>query len=272
MNEQTPSPANEPEPVEGTGQAKTDEGQQQPHETTALAFVQADDGDAKQPDAAARGDEPEDQETDRRQDKAISSLAEQIDWIEQQTKWIKYQVIASAFLGVVTLGVLVYHGVIMGKQSRVMESQNQIMTESLKTTERAYVAVYSIETDLRLGTATILLENKGRLPAKNIRVNTVQYLWLGKHENAAIEDRKTFDWGKRGELFPGNYKIPIVLLLDPRIQVPENGCIIGGYLMYDDGFGREVESAFAFTYYPEPLNQWGMVSIGDPQQPERPKQ
>lgn len=73
------------------------------------------------------------EETDRKQDESIASLAEQTEWIARQTKWIKYQVLAASFLGAVTLGVLIYHGWIMRRQSQAMSDQTAIMKGQLES-------------------------------------------------------------------------------------------------------------------------------------------
>jgi len=77
------------------------------------------------------------EETDRKQNESIASLAEQTTWIAKQTKWIRYQVVASTFLGAVTLGVLIYHGWVMRRQSQAMTDQTAIMKGQLESMNSA---------------------------------------------------------------------------------------------------------------------------------------
>jgi|GEM_PF-2134274 hypothetical protein len=79
-------------------------------------------------------------ETDRKQDEAIDSLAEQTQYIAQQTRWMARQTywtmlsaIFSLVLGALTLGVLVYHGLVMSKQSQDMRNQTEIMKRQLES-------------------------------------------------------------------------------------------------------------------------------------------
>jgi hypothetical protein len=58
-------------------------------------------------------------------------LADQTKWIAKQTQWTRNQAIASTILGAVILGVLIYHGVIMGRQSQAMADQTAIMKGQL---------------------------------------------------------------------------------------------------------------------------------------------
>jgi hypothetical protein len=96
--------------------------------TAAPPMIQLVNTEAEKPNT----DQTE-EETDRKQDESIASLAEQTDWIAKQTKWIKYQVVASSLLGAITLAVLVYHGLIMGRQSQAMSDQTAIMKGQLES-------------------------------------------------------------------------------------------------------------------------------------------
>jgi heme/copper-type cytochrome/quinol oxidase subunit 2 len=143
--------------------------------------------------------------------------------------------------------------------------QWQTMESTLRTSQRAYVGVYEIKTDLNLRLITVLLENIGKVPAKKIRVNTVQYLWVGESDRRekVVEDRREFDW-EDVELFPGGFKAPIVLeLKDERALSPANSMTVAGFIEYDDGFGFQSMTIFSFHYVPPPVDKWTLVPTTD---------
>jgi hypothetical protein len=128
MTNKDSSTQDEPEPVQETTQADEQDTEYKADVSAPLPVVNPSDAEAETPKPAESYDE-----TDRKQDEAIDSLAEQTNWIAKQTKWMRVQTIASIFLGIVTLGVLVYHGWIMGRQSQDMKAQTEIMKGQLES-------------------------------------------------------------------------------------------------------------------------------------------
>lgn len=135
MTKKESSTQNEPKPLEQTTQADEQESEHKAEVSAPLPIVNPPATDAEEPKPTDSYDE-----TDRKQDEAIDSLAEQTKWIIQQTKWMarqtywtRLQAIFSIILGAVTLGVLVYHGIIMGRQSQTARDQTSIMRGQLES-------------------------------------------------------------------------------------------------------------------------------------------
>jgi hypothetical protein len=120
----------EPKPVEEITQADKQDAEGEAGKAASPPVVQSVNPEVDEPNPAES-----EEETDRKQDEAIASLAEKTDWIAKQTQWMKWQVIASSFMGAVTLGILVYHGVLMGRQSEAMKEQTGIMQGQLRSME-----------------------------------------------------------------------------------------------------------------------------------------
>jgi hypothetical protein len=125
----------EPEPVQETTQADEHDTEHKADEPASLPVVQSLDAEADEP----KPDETE-EETNRKQDEAISSLAEQTDWIEKQTGlmekqtvWIRRQAIWTSVLAGFTLVILILHGWIMSRQSQDMKAQTEIMKGQLES-------------------------------------------------------------------------------------------------------------------------------------------
>jgi hypothetical protein len=267
-------PESESQPIQEITQADKQNRQKQADIPPASTVVQSLNCKTGEPKA----NETE-EETDRKQDKAISSLAEQTDWIEKQTwlmdkqtSWIRRQTIWTSVLAVFTLGVLFYHGWIMSRQSqamveqtRIMQEQLQVMDKSLRIGERAYVGVHSIQADLKIGQIKVLLENIGHVPAQNVLVFATQVRTIlggvGVGDRA-ISSRVTIDTG-RTKLFPGNFKMPIIIplkdLSPEEVKAIQSGMewlTITLQIQYGDGFGNTETSRFVFRYTPSPNEGW----------------
>jgi hypothetical protein len=115
------STANEAKPVEETTKANEQDSEGEAGASASPSVNSPDDAHTEEPNPAASYDE-----TDRKQDKAINELAE-------QTKWIKLQTVFSIILGALTLGVLVYHGIVMRNQSKAMTEQTAVMRGQLES-------------------------------------------------------------------------------------------------------------------------------------------
>jgi hypothetical protein len=126
MNDKASPTKHETEPVQNATSTNGNEAEQQPEAAPAPPVADPVQSSTQQPNPAES-----EAETDRKQDESIASLAEQTEWIAKQTKWVKYQVIASSFLGAVTLAVLIYHGVVMRRQSQASMAQTAIMKAQL---------------------------------------------------------------------------------------------------------------------------------------------
>jgi len=125
MNDESSTQENESKPVEDATPANQIGAEPQP-EAPGPPVTEPDKSIAEQPNPAQS-----EEETDRKQDESIAMLADQTTWIAKQTQWMRYQVIATSVLGAITLGVLVYHGVIMRRQSQATMNQTQIMQGQL---------------------------------------------------------------------------------------------------------------------------------------------
>jgi hypothetical protein len=143
-------PEGEAEPVQGTTQAEEQHSEREAGESASPPVVNPHDAEDDEP----KPDESYD-ETDRKQDEAIDSLADQTKWIieqansaKEQVRWTKYQTVASSFVSVVTLGVLVLHGWIMWDQSEATresvtaaKDQVAVMQKQVEMTDRPWLAV-----------------------------------------------------------------------------------------------------------------------------------
>jgi hypothetical protein len=128
MTKKDSSPQDEPKPVQETTSADKQKSEYKADVSAPLPVANPPDAVAQKPNPAESYDE-----TDRKQDEAIDSLAEQTQWIARQTKWVKYQTIAASILGAITLAVLVYHGIVMNRQSKAMKDQTDIMRGQLES-------------------------------------------------------------------------------------------------------------------------------------------
>lgn len=126
MNDEPSPDKDKSEPIRNATGADKRHAESQPNNSTAPPIAESVNRKTQQPNSANS-----EEETDRKQDQSIALLADQTEWISKQTKWIKYQVVASSFLGAVTLGVLLYHGWIMRRQSLAMADQTAIMKGQL---------------------------------------------------------------------------------------------------------------------------------------------
>src|SRR4051812_40756593 len=120
MTEKDSSPDDKSKSVAEPANANERSGKGKADKTASLPVVNPPDANAEKPNPSDSYDE-----TDRKQDEAIDSLAEQTryiaqqtEWMAKQTKWVRLSAIFSLVLGAVTLGVLVYHGIIMRNQSQ----------------------------------------------------------------------------------------------------------------------------------------------------------
>jgi hypothetical protein len=138
------------EPVQKTAQTDEKNSERKPDVSATLPVVNPPDADTEAPKPDASYDE-----ADRKQDETLQSIAKQTEWeakqtewMEKQTYWVRLQAIFSVVLGVATLGVLVFHGVIMSRQSKSTEKsvaasieQLAVMRKQVEITDRPWLAV-----------------------------------------------------------------------------------------------------------------------------------
>lgn len=162
-------------PVEQTTQTDEQKSEHKADVSAPPSIGKPPDGENKEPQPAQAEDE-----TDRKQDETLDSIADQTKWIARQTRWLIAQVIVSSFLTALTLGVLIYHGIMMGRQWEAMGKQSELMNTSTEQAKRAhidqnraYVAVKRIhlKNTIQSGKPVevlIVFENSGQTPARNV--------------------------------------------------------------------------------------------------------
>lgn len=147
-DEKPPNPKSEP--VQETTKAEEQDSKSEAVVSASLPVGNPDDAGAEEP-------EPDDayDETDRKQDKTLQSIAEQTewearqtDWMAKQTYWLKLQAVFSIVFGVATLGVLFLHGWIMWDQSvsnrdAVIAAKEQlgVMQKQFEAADRPWLSV-----------------------------------------------------------------------------------------------------------------------------------
>jgi hypothetical protein len=153
--------------------------------------------------AKGRNAEEAKDKTDREQDEALDSIADQTVWMERQTKWMEEQVRwtrnqfwAALALGVFTLFVLAYQSVTMSgqleamnsgsaqtqemiaamqKQAKATEQTAEISAQTFAIGERPYVIFKGLKVKLVEGSPPVIdgfVTNMGRTPAYHLEVET----------------------------------------------------------------------------------------------------
>lgn len=135
MTNDNSQPQGEADPVGETTQADKQDAERGTDEPAPPPVVQSLDVEGGEPQPAETYDE-----TDRKQDETLNAIAQQTqsevrqtELMERQTVWIRRQAIWTIALTAATLGVLVYHGWIMGRQTQAMTEQTGIMQGQLKS-------------------------------------------------------------------------------------------------------------------------------------------
>jgi hypothetical protein len=149
MKTEKPTPKTEPE--QKTTQANQQSAEGEADEPASPPVVQPLNAESGNPKPAESYNK-----TDRKQDETLQTIAKQTEWekkqadaldkqtglMEKQTVWMRRQAIWTAALTVLTLGVLIYHGILMrgqwqsaDDQTKAMKAQTDIMSGQLKSME-----------------------------------------------------------------------------------------------------------------------------------------
>jgi|ERR1051325_1343473 hypothetical protein len=159
--------------------------------------------------------------------------------------------------------VVIVHAMMYYKQAKAMDAQLELSGTALITSNQAYVGIHSIaNTETASGKVILItLENIGRVPADEIRINI--------HLSGLLLDREVIRDGVRPEfsehvnehfgrtkLFPGNLKIEIALPYEKYVSDAEYAFIknnwmalyVWGKIVYKDGFGDGKITEFSFHY------------------------
>ena len=170
--------------------------------------------------------------------------------------------IITVTVSLVALLVIIAQAIIYNQQRQIMHRQVKVTEESLHISERAYVGVASLTANLAQGEVLILLENSGRIPAKNIRVEAQEY-----RVTANVVGSKTKFNAGSVSLFPGSYKMRVIVSMNKfrpeeidAIQVKAESLVIAGKIQYEAGFGVEESTDFAFEYSPPRHEDWTAMS------------
>lgn len=156
---------------------------------------------------------------------------------------------------------------VMDRQRVLMDQQTTIMEKGLRLSERAYVGVARVTANIESREIVLFLENIGRLPARKVRVQAQEYRWTPQRSASSTTD---FDAGEV-QLFPGTHKMRVViplLKLRPEefsaINTKHEILALGGTIRYEDGFGNNDTTYFAFEYQPPEKDGWiASPSIAD---------
>lgn len=182
--------------------------------------------------------------------------------LAERTKFFTNSGLLLALLIVAIAQVLVYH------------RQWQVMDRSLVISQRAYVGVHSIETELtrdsfsRPHTLIIRIENIGKIPASEINVYTTVSMFIPDPELVGEHSRRfysqVFNENFGGvQLFPGSLKfevrVPLLLTFSGRelVLAMEQKTIFTAHvkIVHNDGFDTLQQSEFFFHYLAR-ANRW----------------
>jgi len=143
--------------------------------------------------------------------------------------------------------------------------QWQFSRESLQVTQRAYVGVHSIRSNLENGQIAVMLENIGKVPAQDIKVYANEARKIG--DKIIGSSHSTFEAGHT-HLFPGTFKTQVAISLKNltseevgNILAGKEKLYISGKIQYGDGFGNVQHTDFAFLYTPPPNEGWISIPI-----------
>jgi hypothetical protein len=162
---------------------------------------------------------------------------------------------------------------VMNQQSEFMKTQTEIMKQSLaisqqtlldnqqtfRISERAYVGIANVttnlkagDTNLKAGEIQILLQNIGHVPAKAIKLDGQEIRAMPTEDG----HRGSVFHREAGEvqLFPGTPMPFVISSFKPdevnAILSKKENLYIGGTIQYEDGFGNNESTTFAFRYDP----------------------
>ena len=182
--------------------------------------------------------------------------AQNVGFQHRVKKW------SDTWLPLLVFLVIVFQAVIMYRQTQTMDRQTAIsdkQTVLMEKSERAYVGVATVKTDLKRREILVMLQNIGHVPASSLSIQGQQIRSTSekKDPNGGV-----FRWDPGAvELFPGT-QMPVSISLE-GIEQSELDAIsnktkilfIGGTIHYNNGFGSRETTTFAFQYDPT-LDRW----------------
>jgi hypothetical protein len=181
--------------------------------------------------------------------------------LEKELLWKRRR---ETWMPTITLLVSVMVLIIILAQAFIYNQQRQIMSRQAQDTEdsqRALVSVASITADFVKGEIVLLLENSGRVPAMNLKVEAKEY----RLTNALVGSKTKFDAGWVS-LFPGSFKMRVLVVMSKfkpeevkAIQTKSESLVVTGKIQYRDRFGN-AEEFFAFEYTPPNNADWVAMS------------
>jgi hypothetical protein len=184
----------------------------------------------------------------------------------QEHTWRDNLNIGIAVLGLVIIAIQAW---IMFRQTELMTNQTNIMDQTLRVSERAYVGIASLSVNWEEREVVVMLQNIGNVPAKAIKLQAEEVRATPSTDittGSKVYDKldgSTFPWDAGDvQLFPGT---PMRVAIPLRGFRPEEvdaiskkreRVYIGGKIEYDDGFGKIDSTVFAFEYNPPPNEGW----------------
>jgi len=166
-------------------------------------------------------------------------------------------------VSLITLGVITAQAIIYQQQRKIMDQQVQQSERSLRISERAYVGVASITPDFDRKEVLIMIENIGKVPARNVNVEAHAYRQLAGQPSGSVNGSTKYFEAGSVQLFPGSLKMAVVVPMPNMRPEEAKGILTGtdnfyvaGTIKYEDGFGGFDRTNFAFRYTPPPKERW----------------
>ena len=191
------------------------------------------------------------------------TIGRYLSWRRRRETWGP---VITLFVSLITLGVITAQAIIYQQQRKIMDQQVQQSERSLRISERAYVGVASITPDFDGKEVLIVIENIGKVPARNVNVEAHAYRQPAEQLSTSTKSfsgsTKYFDAGGV-QLFPGSLKMPVVIPMPNMRPEEAKGILartdifyVAGTIKYEDGFGGFDRTNFAFKYTPPPKERW----------------
>lgn len=198
-------------------------------------------------------------------------------WRRRRENWVP---VTTVVISLMALFVIVAQAIIYDQQRKVMEKQLQQSERGLRISERAYVGIASLDPNFDRKEVVIMIENIGRVPARDVKVEAHAYRRLADQLKLS-GSTKHFDLSGI-QLFPGSLKMSVIIpILNIRaenvedIRTGRERFYVAGTIKYEDGFGNLDSNNFAFRYSPPPDERWTVDSdlakqLGKPLEPNHP--
>lgn len=160
-----------------------------------------------------------------------------------------------AFMAQNTLNLLIFVAVLV--QASIYYAQAKIMENSLKISQQSYVGVHSIGINLAKNRFSLRIENIGKVPATNVRVDAEIVVTVPNEQSLKQPIKR--EYGETSQLMRGNLNIKIRIPLQPWLSEPQTRLIeegvaqvaVKGTVIWDDEFEKWKHSEFAFSYLVE---------------------